>query len=63
MCDMEGLLTKSRNSKELQGNRGKYAKDLKPTKNLEEIVNEIKPTVSGFYFKKFKLSSIYTYRF
>lgn len=46
MCDVDGLLTTTRKDGNLEGHKSFYAKDHKPMKNLREIVQELKPSVS-----------------
>lgn len=48
MVDVHGLLTTSRPEGSLEGHKLNYAKDVEPMKNLEEIVEKIKPNVSCF---------------
>lgn len=45
MVDIDGLLAKSRPEGNLEGHKAFYAKDHAPIKDLEAVVNEIKPTV------------------
>lgn len=47
MADIDGLLTTTRKVGDLHGHKKFYAKDHPPVKDLLEIVNEIKPTVSS----------------
>lgn len=46
MVDIDGLLTTTRKDGSLEGHKVNYAKDIEPMKNLEEIVETIKPNVS-----------------
>lgn len=46
MCDIDGLLTTTRTDGNLDGHKKYYAKDHKPVKDLEQVVKEIKPSVS-----------------
>lgn len=45
MVDIDGLLAKARPEGNLEGHKAFYAKDHPPIKNLEAVVNEIKPSV------------------
>ncbi|TMW41358.1 hypothetical protein DOY81_013563 [Sarcophaga bullata] len=45
MVDIHGLLTNTRQEGSLEGHKKNYAKDVEPMKNLEEIVQKIKPNV------------------
>lgn len=45
MVDIDGLLTRDRPAKNLEGHKKFYAKDHKPISNLEEIVKELQPSV------------------
>lgn len=51
MADIDGLLTTTRKEGDLHGHKKFYAKHHPPVKNLEAIVNEIKPTVSKLLWK------------
>lgn len=48
MCDIDGLLTTTRTTGNLEGHKQFYAKNHPPIKDLGQIVKDIKPTVSGF---------------
>lgn len=45
MMDIDGLLSKNRPEGNIDANKEHYAKDHKPTKNLLEVVTEIKPSI------------------
>ncbi|XP_061388755.1 NADP-dependent malic enzyme-like [Musca vetustissima] len=45
MVDIDGLLTTTRKDGNLEGHKCNYAKDVEPMKNLEDIVEKIKPNV------------------
>lgn len=45
MVDIDGLLAKARPEGHLEGHKAFYAKDHAPIKDLEAVVNEIKPSV------------------
>lgn len=45
MVDVHGLLTTTREEGSLDGHKLNYAKDVEPMKNLEQIVEKIKPNV------------------
>lgn len=45
MCDIDGLLTTTRKEGSLEGHKKHYAKNCQPMKDLEQVVNEVKPTV------------------
>ena len=45
MVDIHGLLTNTRSEGSLEGHKKNYAKDVEPMKNLEEIVQQVKPNV------------------
>ncbi|KAL0275084.1 UNVERIFIED_CONTAM: hypothetical protein PYX00_003057 [Menopon gallinae] len=45
MMDIDGLLAKGRPEGNIDENKMRYAKDFKPTKNLLELVTEIKPSI------------------
>ncbi|KAI8740899.1 NADP-dependent malic enzyme [Biomphalaria glabrata] len=44
LIDSKGLLVKNRPNHPVTGHKKDFAKDFKPMTNLEEIVNELKPT-------------------
>lgn len=46
MCDIDGLLTTTRKEGNLDGHKKHYAKNCQPMKDLAQVVNEVKPTVS-----------------
>lgn len=55
MVDINGLLTKTRKDGDLEGHKVFYAHDHKDMKNLEEIVADIKPSVSlNFLLSQFE---------
>lgn len=45
MIDIDGLLTTTRKEGSLSDHQKKYAKDVEPMKNLQEIVEKVKPNV------------------
>lgn len=49
MCDIDGLLTTTRTTGNLEGHKQYYAKNHKPIKDLAQIVKEIKPTVYKYF--------------
>lgn len=49
MCDVDGLLTTTREKGDLHGHKKSYAKNVEPMRDLGEIVKKIKPSVgNGF---------------
>lgn len=46
MCDIDGLLTTTRNEGNLDGHKKHYAKNCQPMKDLGQVVKEVKPTVN-----------------
>lgn len=45
MCDVDGLLTTTRDDGNLDGHKQHYAKNIQPMKDLGQVVKEVKPTV------------------
>lgn len=45
MADINGLLTTTRKEGSLSDHQKNYAKDVEPMKNLQEIVEKVKPNV------------------
>lgn len=50
MVDIDGLLTTTRKDGNLEGHKFNYAKEVEPMKNLEDIVDKIKPNVCRDFF-------------
>lgn len=46
MTDINGLLTTTRQEGSLSDHQKNYAKEVAPMKNLQEIVEKVKPNVS-----------------
>lgn len=47
MCDIDGLLTSTRKTGNLEGHKIYYAKDHEPMSALGDIVKKIKPSVNN----------------
>lgn len=45
MADINGLLAKNRPEGELEGEKGRFAKEMDPIKQLSEIVKKVQPNV------------------
>lgn len=46
MCDVDGLLTTTRDIGNLDGHKKFYAKNVEPMKDLAQVVKKVKPTVT-----------------
>lgn len=57
MCDIDGLLTTTRQVGNLDGHKKSYAKNVEPMKDLGEVVKKVKPTVNIPIFSRILLNS------
>lgn len=58
MCDIDGLLTTTRENGSLEGHKQHYAKNCQPMTDLAQVVKEVKPTVNIFLILPFYEANI-----